>query len=147
MNYKYDIQNQAKKKGQGVLVELPRISGKNNPLRVKRVMLVEKRRELIVEDSKVWDYAKEHPELCPPVGTVMYMRNQYGVKAKKTVTMTFAGMPGTMVEVLPMVEQPEHLREEALLARHTAGIGRPNWTSWADDHAWRMWQEINRGGK
>ncbi len=145
MKYKYDIQNQAKVKGQGVLVELPRVSGKDNPLRVKRVEFFEKRRELVAEGGKVFAYAKEHPELCPPMGTVLYMRNEYGVKAKLTVTFVSNGMPGTMAEILPIAEQPEHLRDEALLARHTAGIGRSGWTSWADEHAWRMWQDLQKG--
>lgn len=147
---KYDILTRMKQRGQNVLIELPRTQRKDRPHTHQIALVGKQHREAVAKEGGFYDYAKEHPELCPPVGTVIQIRSQYGVRAKLTVTMILGGLPGTIFELLPLSEQPEHLRNEALLAKHVMDCGRPGWTSWADSHAWRLWQEIKkakRGGR
>ena len=141
MNQRYDILNRAKQKGQPALIELPRVNLKDNPLRQRKLQIVEEHRRIIREDGEVYAYVKKHPELCPPVGTIFYLRNQYGVKAKLTVKMVFAGMPGTTRELFPASEQPEHLRDKAFPLPQTEGIRGPYWVQWADSDAWERYQQ------
>lgn len=138
---RYDILNVAKSKGQPALIELPRISRKDQPRSRVRAELAKQRiQEVIDDEGKFYDYTLEHPELCPPVGTVFYIQNQYGVKAKLTVKMVFRGLPGTSFELLPMSEQPEHLRDSQILTEHIGRAGRPGWVQWADRDAWERYQ-------
>lgn len=88
-----------------------------------------------------YDYALEHPELCPPVGTEFQVCNQYGVRAKIIVKTVIRGLPGTLEEILPASEQPEHLRDSQILAVHTKGLGQPGWVQWADVNTWNLYQQ------
>lgn len=141
---KYDIFNIAKRRGQEALIELPRVGRKDNPsIRLKAKDLERiKRGENVKKEAEVYEYAREHPDLCPHVGTVIKIRNQYGVRAKLTVKMVLGGLPATEFELLPMSEQPERLQDSAILAKHAAGCGRPGWVQWADRDAWERYQQL-----
>lgn len=75
---------------------------------------------------------------------MLQIANEYGIRATLTVQIVFRGMPGTVFELLPLSQQPEHLRDEALLAMHTKDCGRPGWVQWADVFAWKLWQEQSK---
>jgi hypothetical protein len=143
---RYDILNRAKQKGQAALIELPRVSRKDNPLpRVKAGRLIaEKVKVEIKKEADFFTYAKEHPELCPPVGTEINIQNEYGVKVRLTVKWIGGGLPATLVEMCPILEQPEHLQDSEILRKQLAGAGRPGWIQWPDTHAWHLWQELTR---
>lgn len=84
--------------------------------------------------GKAYPYAEKHPELCPPIGTVIRYRNKYGVVAIGTVRFVMNGLPGIERKPAPMEEQPPHLRDAELIAQHfkTAGM-RLGWTMWPDN--------------
>lgn len=141
---KYDILSMAKGKGQSALLELPRAKRKDRPKAAVVDELRKLHRSTVVQsEADMYAYTLAHPELCPPVGTIIQLRNEYGVKAKVTVDMVLRGLPGTILELLPAAEQPEHLRDPVFLEAQAKGAGRPGWTQWADTRAWKDWQKIH----
>jgi len=139
---KYDILNRAKCKGQGILLELPSAPLKYRPRsKVKHELVKQHREEIVQGEGAFYDYTKEHPELCPPMGTVFYIKNQYGVKAKLTVKLVLNGLPGTEFELLPFSEQPKHLHNPLFLAEQIGGGHWSNWVNWPDGYAWELYQE------
>lgn len=146
MGMRHDILSRAKRKGQATLIELPSVRWKDNPLQRVKAKREETQERItrVQSEGEMFEYTFEHPELCPPIGAVIFIVSPYGVKAKLTVKMVFRGLPGTSFELLPMSEQPEHLRDKKLLAIHTEGCGRPNWVQWADTDMWNRWQDITK---
>ena len=130
-----------KNEKQGVLLEVQKLPNKDNPKYLEFDARVEAYRENL--KGKIYDFALEHPELCPPIGTVFYLQNEYGVKAKLTVKMVLRGLPGTEAELLPMTEQLEHLRDSDILAEHMQELGQPGFTHWANTFTWELWQRRN----
>ena len=137
---RYDILNRAKNRGQGALLELPRVSRKDNPKSKLSDEICRQRRAKIQEESNLYKYALAHPDLCPPVGTEFLLCNQYGIKAKVIVKMVLNGLPGTEFELLPLSEQPEHLRDRDMIAKHIRDQ-KLGFTCWADTRIWEMYQK------
>lgn len=144
----YDIINRAARKGQPALLSLPRVALKDNPRRQLGKIIADERRAKIVEQGAIYKIARESPELCPPIGTSIFFKNEYGLKIRVTVKMILNGLPGTVTELFPIEDQPEHLRDPDLLKHYEQLYQiRPNWTRWADESAWYAWQEIKEQHK
>lgn len=139
-NMKYDTLNMAARKGQPALMELPRVELKDNAKRLDRVKIVNEHRETVQEQGIIYKYAKEHPELCPPIGAKLLCNDSYGIKFKLVVEGMIEGLPATRFELFPMAEQPEHLRDMNLITIHEPLARWPHWLMWSDTYAWQNYQ-------
>ena len=140
---KWDYFLSQEQKGQYILLEADKCRSARRQR--ARAFLRQCREETLPLEEKMYAFADEHPELCPPVGSYLYYRSQYGVKIKVTVKVIIHDKPGTQVEILPMSEQPEYLRQPELLAQHTRGL-RPSWVRWADMGFYEDWNKLKGTG-
>ena len=105
-----------------------------------RRIVVKRNEQNIAKEREFYQYAKSHPEICPPVGYEMHLQNAYGVHIKLIVQMVLNGLPGTEVKVLPLSEQPEHLRDETILSAHIKE--KLGFTCWPDIDCWAKYQKL-----